>query len=250
MIFPHGTKNCKKGIWRGMILNTLRRCWILYLLLFLIAVFGVDYHKTAVRTVDQLKDLSTTLYRFAKGDAAYKYVDVMLGVRYYKNIATLVPDPSPAYGVIGFCYYHMKDYSNAIKFYKKAVQGKKVFLGFYYNLGMAYYRRGKFKRAVESFQQALEADPLDTLVYPNMIFPSQPVITKAETGADIKKERMMQLILGRKKALKMITLSQEALEDSLKGKDDAGKDKLLENLYYYPPSRTIYIKGQRELTFM
>ncbi len=74
---------------------------------------------------------------------------------YYQKVAEYVPHRADAYGLQGFCYYHLGKTALAIEAYQKAVQIDDRFFWFYYNLGVIYFREGRYQEAYDYWKQAL-----------------------------------------------------------------------------------------------
>jgi tetratricopeptide (TPR) repeat protein len=61
---------------------------------------------------------------------------------------------------IGFCYYKMKNYPEAIKYYKKAIELTPDYPLSYNNLGVIYLQTEKYEQAEECFRKAIALDPV------------------------------------------------------------------------------------------
>ena len=61
---------------------------------------------------------------------------------------------------IGFYYYKMNNYSEAIKYYKKAIELTPDYPLSYNNLGVIYLQTEKYKQAEECFRKAIALDPV------------------------------------------------------------------------------------------
>lgn len=61
---------------------------------------------------------------------------------------------------IGFYYYEMKNYPEAIKYYKKAIELTPDYPLSYNNLGVIYLQTEEYEQAKEYFRKAIALDPV------------------------------------------------------------------------------------------
>ena len=61
---------------------------------------------------------------------------------------------------IGFYYYKMKNYPEAIKYYKKAIELTPDYPLSYNNLGVIYLQTQQYEQAEECFRKAIALDPV------------------------------------------------------------------------------------------
>jgi len=78
---------------------------------------------------------------------------------YYQKVTEYIPKRADAYGMLGFCYYHMGERQKAIESYEKAIEIHDQFFWFYYNLGMIYFKEGEYKQAYEWWKKAAHTKP-------------------------------------------------------------------------------------------
>ena len=64
-----------------------------------------------------------------------------------------------AHNNLGVIHYKQKDYSGAIKLYRKAIALRADSASFYSNLGTAYFARQEFENATQAYSQAVQLDP-------------------------------------------------------------------------------------------
>jgi tetratricopeptide (TPR) repeat protein len=76
------------------------------------------------------------------------------------------PDFLNIYGLIQL---NLKDWEQAIKYFKKATEIDTNFRPAYFNLGLAYYDLGKLNNAYESFCKVLEIDKNNKRAQENII---------------------------------------------------------------------------------
>ena len=76
-----------------------------------------------------------------------------------------MPDRVDAYSLLGFCHYQLGNFEKAKSYYKAAVQMQPAFFWSNYNLGLIYFREGKYDRAIEWLQKALSSNLNATLEF-------------------------------------------------------------------------------------
>ena len=69
------------------------------------------------------------------------------------------PELAAAYNNLGFVFYRLGSYSEAIEMYNEAIGRNKDNAAAYTNLGNAYYKMKRVDEAIEAWKKALEIDP-------------------------------------------------------------------------------------------
>lgn len=69
------------------------------------------------------------------------------------------PKNARAHNEMGFCYYSLGEYDNALHAYTKAVRADRGFAVPHNNIGVVKMKRRDYKGAQESFRRAVERDP-------------------------------------------------------------------------------------------
>jgi len=82
---------------------------------------------------------------------------------YYQKVIEYIPQTTAAYGMLGFCYYHLGEVNKAIELYQKAIELKPDFFTFHYNLAVIYYERNEFKKSAALLKKALLTDLKDNI---------------------------------------------------------------------------------------
>lgn len=73
---------------------------------------------------------------------------------YYEKANSYVPEMPNAYGMVGFSHYQLGNISKAIEAYRKSTDLNPNFFWSHYNLGVLYFKDGKFKKAQRAFEAA------------------------------------------------------------------------------------------------
>lgn len=69
------------------------------------------------------------------------------------------------YFLRGCSYLELGMYSEAVKYYQKAIKLESDFLEAFINLGVAYYQLGKYSKAIDAYEKALYLDPHSSSIY-------------------------------------------------------------------------------------
>jgi Tfp pilus assembly protein PilF len=86
----------------------------------------------------------------------------------YRQILLVQPANFYALHFLGVVYYRRKDFDNAIKHIKDALQHSPNYAEAYNNLGLALQEKGSFDEAAESFKKAIEIKPDFAVSYYNL----------------------------------------------------------------------------------
>ena len=106
--------------------------------------------------------------------------------QYFENAVRFMPLNAEGHGLLGFCYYHLEKEKKAIVSYRQAMKKNRYFFWYPYNLGFIYFENGRYKKAVEVFEPAINIPPDRTLVTvrANKIFRPILVSKKARNYSD------------------------------------------------------------------
>ncbi len=80
-------------------------------------------------------------------------------VRYYRKVTGLFPSMGDAYHFLGYCYYYLGQYQEAILSYQKAIELSPNLFWSYYNLGLILFKAGQFENAAPFFLKAVSFRP-------------------------------------------------------------------------------------------
>lgn len=69
------------------------------------------------------------------------------------------------YFLRGCSYLELGMYSEAVKYYQKAIKLESDFLEAFINLGVAYYQLGKYSKAIDAYEKAVYLDPHSSSIY-------------------------------------------------------------------------------------
>ena len=69
------------------------------------------------------------------------------------------------YFLRGCSYHELGMYSEAVKYYQKAIKLESDFLEAFINLGVAYYQIGKYSKAIDAYEKAIILDPQSSSIY-------------------------------------------------------------------------------------
>jgi len=152
-------KNCIKPVkWIG------QRGIIFYLLILLLFHTVIDFDKTMSRArllvLNRLRP--ETFYYitdFIGLHPEYGKIELEEYAFYYKAVVEYMPHRADALGLLGYCSYYLGQLNESISSYQRAIGINPDFFWFHYNLGVIYFKEGRYKEALESFKKALATKP-------------------------------------------------------------------------------------------
>lgn len=132
-----------------------------YFIVFILANLFLDcgkiLHRGRVKALNRMKPNVTHLGGIERGGSIDK--NKLENIKfYYKKVVEYLPASTAAYGLLGFCSYHLGDYTEAIEAYKKAIKLEPNFITFYHNLGAIYYEKEDYEKAIYYLKKAVETD--------------------------------------------------------------------------------------------
>ncbi len=140
---------------RKSMFGMLGRSWILYLGFGFIMLTFVDHDYLMSERLNYLQDQERYLERFSSGQAPYQGKKLLQAVKYYREVIRYLGYKSLAYGNLAFCYFHLHNFPEVIKNYKKAIELDGRWYSFYYDLGVLCLAQGDFKNAASFLENGL-----------------------------------------------------------------------------------------------
>ncbi len=131
-----------------------------YLILILVSPLFISYHKlyghVVAAVLSRLMPPFDYLRDFIHGKAELDTKKMEEYEYYYEKVSQLIASPlSEVYGMMGYCYYEMGNPQKALINYKKAVDLNPYYFTYYYNPGVIYFQKGRYKEAVEFLSKAI-----------------------------------------------------------------------------------------------
>jgi len=109
--------------------------------------------------------ISTPLINIIKkAETYYSAGNFSEAIKYYKKALNISPVLPRIYSNIGDCYFNLRNYKTAIKYYEKAIELNKNYITPYYNLGGCYLMLGDRKKATQIWQKGLKIAPQNNLL--------------------------------------------------------------------------------------
>ncbi len=143
-------------------------------------------HKARVTTLNhQIPDFSLLVASIFNSND-FEENNLKPYVRYYQNVIKAFPQMGEGYQILGFCYYQMKDYSQAKEYFLKASLLSQDSFYVYYNLGLSYFQLKEYDRAVAVLKQSVELRPEKTLQSIIRSKAYQQIFAKADLGGHLK----------------------------------------------------------------
>ncbi len=164
------------------------RCYLIYFVIFLLMSHLVNHQRVIFKTLDAFRRAESDVVLQAQGKDVMKDFVLWDAIRYYKNIAVLIPDSAIAHSLIGFCYYQAKDYDHAIKKYQKAIELDDEYFGLHYNLGIIYFRLKEYEQSIKHFKKTLKVNPNKELTHLGLISPFVQSQSKSSSNVQIFKD--------------------------------------------------------------
>jgi tetratricopeptide (TPR) repeat protein len=146
---------------------------------------------------------------------------------------------------LGYAHYLVKDYKRAVHYFQKAATQAPERYGVRFNLGMAYYAKGSYVKALQAFKEA------EALLTPNeYFFPDiWPPYRSAESLNDLPKGSFE---LASWHLKQMMDLSQKGIDGKLSVDEQNIKSKwdkqLGYKLFYWMPLREVKIGNHTKPT--
>lgn len=148
----------------------VRSVIFLYLIIFLLLQVLVDKNTIEKgvmgRALNEIKPSSYEyLIKLSQGKASFDKNKIEKYAYYYKKVIRYQPKMGSAYGMLGFCYFHLGKHNEAVSSYIKALEINPYFFWFHYNLGLVYFKNSQYEQAALSFEKAKKAVPEHTLKF-------------------------------------------------------------------------------------
>ncbi len=96
-------------------------------------------------------------------------IDFRRGINYYRDILAVIPDQDYAYNNMGYCYFHLNNFSKALKSYNRAIRINPNIYTYYWNKGMVFFYLKQYENAIRSFKDSLRVMPLTVKYYKDFI---------------------------------------------------------------------------------
>jgi tetratricopeptide (TPR) repeat protein len=156
------------------------RAGVLYFLSGVLFYQIVDWHKLQIRELNELKIPIDYLVYFSKNKVPFDESKFHDHLQYYEKLCALAPRYPEALGMLGFCHYYLGNEKKAIYFFEAAAKENPQLFWFTYNLGLIYYQRKEFEKAISYFMITLGKNlflarelPRRSLIYINLDLPNE-----------------------------------------------------------------------------
>jgi len=130
-------------------------CGWLYILIGLGLFFLIDHHQVYLNRMNVLKDVEYKLKEALDHNESLNRDDLRWGLRYYQGLQRYARNNSIYYANLGFCYFYLGEYKQAIRFYQQAIALEQRFYMYHYDLGVIYFHLRKLDQARDTFLMAL-----------------------------------------------------------------------------------------------
>lgn len=145
------------------------RSVVFYLLCCLVIWHLLDYHALINNAIPQTMSRLTPpidyFDEFVSKQDHYDRFKLMNCIYYHQAVVKYFPfQKAEALGMQGFCYERLGEESRAIDAYKQSIASNPDYFWPYYDLGVIFYNKGQYSKAAEYFQEAIEQNPVKTIV--------------------------------------------------------------------------------------
>jgi len=135
--------------------RTLSRGVVIYLLLFLVLTRLISWYGVSAKVMDYLRGTPyQCLQTIERGQTPASPL-LRDAVRYYKNFLSIFPDSAEAMATLGYCYYHLGQVNQAVRYYELSASQVKEHFGLLHNLGMLYAAQSRYADAVKVLERAV-----------------------------------------------------------------------------------------------
>ena len=160
----------------------LSRVGIIYVLLFIFLIFCVDLKKiderVKIRRLNGMRPEFAQMIDFAKHYQPAQTVDWTPYKDYFERLLSYLPNNSTAEKLhiedyfiaktlLGYIYFYTGQEKKAISYFGASEDFNRHFFWSNYNLGVIYYKKGMYAKALKHLNQALETDPEMTIKFMN-----------------------------------------------------------------------------------
>jgi len=142
---------------------SMTRVLALYVIVILLTYrfFNVDqiFHRARLKTLNRMasSDCSQITDVVEKGLPLDK--EILEEYRfYYEKVIEYLDYGADGYGLLAFFNYYLGNEKGAVDFYEEALQRMPDFFIFNYNLGVIYFQKGEYEKALQCLKKAVLTD--------------------------------------------------------------------------------------------
>lgn len=125
--------------------DILKRSFLVYIVVALVSILAVNF-----------KLFAWQYFQYLGWKYTFGGLNDRDGILYYDSAVQLNPKDAQAYAYLGFCYYRLGEFDNAIAAYRKAVALKPEFYPWRKNLALIYDLVGRKKEAMNVLHGVLK----------------------------------------------------------------------------------------------
>ncbi len=130
----------------------------------LIRLLAIDFQSTLFATADSIRPVEVgQLIDQNNGSAALSHSSSQKILRYLKVLSMALPKDGHIQAMLGFCYYHLKDYPKALHYYKRAADLSPAVFWYHYGVATVYLLMNNAVLAQQHMARALTCQPQATI---------------------------------------------------------------------------------------
>lgn len=164
--------------------------------------------KARAVTLNHMMPSLAPLARSLDGSEAMTLDQYSLYAQYYAKVAEYMPDHPDAYGLLGYCYYHLGETDRSLEAFEKAAQIVPQFFWFSYDTAALYFQKGEYTKAARHLERALAARPEGMAVFLKASKLYRDIMQSAE-GPLVTQEKLRD---GYRRGHQMLILSFQKLD--------------------------------------
>jgi len=191
----------------------LRRLIILYILMGAVS-FYIFNQVTILdrRRAEELNEIMPDfgyIHRYEETQGEFDAGRLDAYIKYYEKVNEYLPNSADVYSMLGFCYYHKKEVQKAIDAYTQAITINPHIFWFHYNLGIIYYKLGKYEEAVKYLKAAIDKKPEHALMFTGYSRVYRRITRQADNYKEVLESRVRW---GYNKCFALLVLSHYQLK--------------------------------------
>jgi tetratricopeptide (TPR) repeat protein len=217
------------------------------LFVFILSGIRQAYRQAKVTTLNHFMPSSFDyLLAVEKDPGAVNRIELEKYELYYQKVARYQPALAEAHALLGFCQYHLGKKKKAVMSFEKAVELNPQIFWFSYNLAATSFQEGDYLQAVQSLKTALATKPQVLLFFMSRSKIYQDLLRGL---ADPASEMKTRIKAGYCDAYKMLVLSFYHLKSfgETSRAAQAGLDASVGDEAFFCRYRELSLKALKEL---
>jgi tetratricopeptide (TPR) repeat protein len=137
---------------------------------------------TDVRPALSARDMTVERAKILMAEKRYD-----AGIHAYEDLLKSEPKNAVFMNMIGIAYLNLSNFSQARKYFERAVKADKTYPSAVNNLGMVWYQQKNYRRAIREYQRAVAIDPGQAGTHANLGYAYYKTKKYPEAAAEFRK---------------------------------------------------------------